>query len=157
MSLQLGRIVIARQIEIVKPRHDAVIDDSNNVRLFLIFRHAAYYRAIFRQRRRAEAFAIAFNHFRQIKVDLVARAVLYEGHAVAVFDLAAHRGNTHRGLRTAAKLSSPLRAMCHLYPPQLQAERTDAQKHEEPENLNPHTRRHAASIHSNCLLSGPYV
>ena len=90
MPLQLAGVVIARQIEIVKARDDAIIHDLDDVRLLLIFRHAADDRAIFRQRRRTKTFAITLHHFRQIKIDFITGAVLHQGQAVAIFDLAAH-------------------------------------------------------------------
>src|SRR5947208_8231872 len=73
---KLARIVVARQIKLVKTRNDAVINDLDDVRFLLIFRHAADDRSILRQGRRTKTFSITFDHFRQIKIYLVTGAVL---------------------------------------------------------------------------------
>ena len=90
VPLQLAGVVVARQIKLVKTRDDAVINNFNDVRLLLIFRHAVDDRSILGQGRRTKTFSITFDHFRQIKIHLITGAVLDKGHAVAVFDLAAH-------------------------------------------------------------------
>ncbi len=154
VSLELAGIVIAGNIEIVEARNDPVVNDLDDVRLLQIFRHSANDRAILCQRRRTETFAIAFDHFRQIKIDLITRPVLDKGQSVTVLDLTAHRWNPDRCLRAAAKLSSPFGAMRHLYPPKPEAKGANAHQHEQRKKLNPQTGIDAASAHWKRLLSG---
>ena len=129
MPLQLAGVVIARQIEIVQARDNAVIDDLNDVRLLHIFRHAIDDGAIFFERWRTETFAIALDHFRQIKIDLIAGSILHQRQSVAVFDLAAHGRNSHCRLRAATNLRSPFGAVRYLYPPESERERAHSQQH----------------------------
>jgi hypothetical protein len=49
MSLKLAGIVIAGKIEVVEPRDDAIINDFNDVWLFLVFRHSADNRPVLGQ------------------------------------------------------------------------------------------------------------
>jgi hypothetical protein len=152
--LQPARIIIARKIEVVEPRDNAIIDDPDDVRFLQVFRHSIDGRSILGDGRLTKAFAIAFDHFRQIKVDLITGPVLDESYSVAILDLAAHRRNAHRRLRTTAKLGSPFLAMRYLDPPKLEAKSTQAHQHQEPEELNPHTRSNTAPVHSSRPLSG---
>src|SRR5438034_10580719 len=90
MFLQPTGIVVACQIEVVKTWNDTAIHNLDYVWLLLIFRHAVDDCSIFSQRRPTEAFAIAFNHFGQLKIDLITATVLDKSHAVADFNLATH-------------------------------------------------------------------
>src|SRR5215216_1501019 len=115
MFLQLAGVVIAREIKLVEARNDTVIYDLDNVRLLHVFRHSADDRPIFTRWRRPEPCAVPFDHFREVKIYLITRAILDECEAVTIFDLAAHRWNTHRRLRAAANLRRPFLTMRHLY------------------------------------------
>ena len=140
MFLELARVVIARQIEIVEPRDDAVVHDPDDVRLLQVLRHAVDRRAILGHRAADRTFAIAFHHFRQIKIDFVTGPVLDQSDAVAIANLAAHRRNAHGRFRASANLRGPFRAMRHLTHQSLQTKSAQAEQHEEPEKLNPQTR-----------------
>src|SRR6266496_3948023 len=153
MSLELAGIVIAGKIEIVEPGDDAIINDFDDVWLFLILRHSANDRSVLSQGWGTEAFAIALHHLRQIEVDFIAGAVLDQRQSIAVFDFATHRWDSHRCLRTAAKLRMEPNGLRNLYPPKFQAKCTHAQQNEKPENLNPQTRIETAPAHSKSLLS----
>ena len=98
MPLELFRIVIARQIEIVQSRDDSVIHDLDNVRFLHVLWHAADDGAMLGQRRRAKAFAIALHHFRKVKIHFVTGTVLHQRQTVPIFDLAADRWNSDRRL-----------------------------------------------------------
>src|SRR5262245_13815873 len=107
MSLQLAGVVITRQIELVQAWDDPIIHDPDDIRLLHVFRHSADDRPIFTRRRGTEPFAIAFDHFWQIEIYFVTGAVLDQGDAVTVFDLAPNRWNAHSRLRAAANLGRP--------------------------------------------------
>ncbi len=77
MSLELFRIVIARQIQVLQTRHNPVIHDFDNVRFLHVLRHPADDGAMFGQRGRTETFAISLHHFRKIEIHFVTRAVLH--------------------------------------------------------------------------------
>ena len=126
MALELEGIVVARQIEIVQPRDDAGIHDLHDVRLLQVFRHSVDRAPIFRQRRRADAFAVTLHHLRQIKIDLVAGAVLHQGGSVAVPNLAADGWDPHRRLRAAADFRRPFRPVRHLHVPKPAEQRAES-------------------------------
>src|SRR4029450_4135250 len=152
--LQPARIVIARKIEVVEAWNDAIIDDLDDVRLLQVFRHSIDGCSILGHGRMTKAFAIAFDHFWQIKIDLITRPVLDESPSVPISDLAAHRGDAYRRLRATAELGSPFLAMRYLNPPKLEAESAHAHQHQEAEKLNPYTRSNTAPAHSSRPLSG---
>ena len=77
-------------IKIVEPWYHAVVDDPDNVRLLQVFRHTIDGCPIFSYRCRPKAFAIPPNHFRQVKINLVTGAVLYERHAISIFNFPPH-------------------------------------------------------------------
>ena len=79
MSLELAGVVIARKIEIVQARDNAVIDDPDDVRLLLVFRHPVDDGAVLRDWRRTEPFAIALHHLGQVKINLITRSILHQG------------------------------------------------------------------------------
>src|SRR5207249_6276494 len=120
--LQLARIVIAREVEVIKAWDDAIIYYPNDVRFPQVFRHSIDGCSILGHRRLTKAFAIAFDHFWQIKIDLITGAILDKCHSVAIPDLTPHRTNRHRRLRTTTELGLPFLAMRHLNPPKLEAE-----------------------------------
>src|SRR5581483_10272425 len=142
------------QIEIVEARDDAIIDDLNDVRFLHVFGHSINGRPVLGDGRLTKAFAIAFDHFRQIKIDLITGPVLDQSYSIAIPDLPAHRRNTHRRLRTTAQLGGPFLTVRHLDPPKLEAESGHAHQHQKAEKLNPHTRSNTASAHSSRPLSG---
>src|SRR4029450_8894947 len=153
VSLELVGIVIAGKIEIVEPWDEAIINDIKYVWVFQVVRHSANNRTVLSQGWSTEAFAIALHHFRQIEIDFIAGPILDQRQSIAVLDFAAHRWNSNRYLRTAAKLRSPFGSMRNLYPPKFQAKGAHPHQHEERDKLNPQTRIEAAPIHSKSLLS----
>ena len=76
--LQLARVIIARKIEVIKAWDDAIIDDLDDVRFLQVFRHSIDGRSILGHGSLTKAFAIAFNHFRQIKIHFITGPVLDE-------------------------------------------------------------------------------
>ena len=137
MLLQLPRIVIADQIEVIETRHDAVIHDLDDVGFLQVFRHPAHGSAVFCKRGLTVSLAIAFHHFGQIKIDLVASPILHEREPIAVADLSSNGRNTHSRLRTAADARRPIRAASDLDPPKPQAKRGQADEHEQSQELEP--------------------
>src|SRR5438094_8656960 len=76
--LQPARSVIAGKIEVVEAWDDAVIDDLDDVRFPQVFRHSIDSRSILGDGRLTKAVAIAVDHFREIKIDLLTSPVLDE-------------------------------------------------------------------------------
>ena len=136
MALQLAGVVIPRQIEIVQPRHNAVIHDLNNIRLLHVLRHTIDRCAIFGKGRRTKTVAITLHHFRQVKIDFVAGAVLDQRQPIPVLDFTAHRRNAHGRLRAATNLRRPFFSVRYLNPPKLEQQRAHPNKHEQAEKLN---------------------
>src|SRR5262249_58312274 len=110
--------------EIIEAWDDAVVDDFDDVRLLQVLRHPIDSCSILRHRRLTKAFAIALDHFREIKIDLITRPVLHESQSIAIPNLAAHRRNPHRCLGTTAELGGPFLPVRHLDPPKLEAAST---------------------------------
>ncbi len=69
--LQPARVIIAGKIEVVEPWDDPMIDDPDDVRFLQVFRHSIDGRSILVHGGLTKAFAIAFDHFRQVKIDLI--------------------------------------------------------------------------------------
>ena len=137
MALQLARVVVPRDVEIIEPRDHPIVHDLNDIGLFLILRHAIDDGAIFRQGRLPIFFAIALHHFGKIKVDFVTRPVLDQTQPVSILDLTANRWNPHRGLGTAADPRRPVSPACHLHPPEAEPERAATEKHKQAQELDP--------------------
>ena len=88
MFLQLAGIVIARQIQVIEPWDNSAVHNLNDVGFLQVLRHPADGRAILGQGRLAVTLPIAFDHLRQIKVDLITGTVLYQRQPGAVANLA---------------------------------------------------------------------
>src|SRR5262245_50849633 len=147
MFLQLVRVVVARQIEIFEPGDHAVVHDANNIRLFHVLWHATDRRAVLRLGRATVAFPVAFDHLREVKIDLVTSAILHQGNAIAVADFASDRGDAHGRCRTALDPRGPFLAARHLHPPEAREESSQTEEHAEPEELDPPNRLSATQIH----------
>src|SRR5437016_969942 len=147
MALELDGIVVARQIEIVEPRDDAAIDDLDDVGLLQVLRHAVDRAAILGQRWRADPFAIALHHFRQIKVHLITGAVLHQGGSIAVPTLAEHRGNPDRFFLAATNLVRQLLPVRYLHEPKPAEERGETRQKKETEELQTPARVKTFLVH----------
>ena len=147
MPLELVRVVVARQVELLKPRHHAVVHDPNNVRLFQILRHPADGGAILRLRRATVALPVALHHFRQIEIDFVTGAVLHQRNTVAIANLAPDGGNADGRFGAALDTRRPFVTARHLHPPQPEEKGAQTKEHAKPEKLDAQGGLSAAHIH----------
>src|SRR5262249_20088117 len=144
--LQLIGVVIARQIEVFEPRHDAVIHDPHNIGFFQVLLHSADRCPILRFRWPPVALAIALHHFREIKIDLVTRAVLHQGDSIAIPDFAANGWDPYGCFRAALDARRPFIAARNLNPPEAEEENAESNQHAKSKKLDPKSRLSAAHI-----------
>src|SRR5689334_18877785 len=149
MLLQLAGVVIARQIQIVEPRNDSAIYNFYDVRFLQVLRHPTHGSAVFGKGRLAITLPVAFDHLRQIKIDLVTGSVLHQRYAIAVTDLTADGWNTDRRLRATANARGPGRPSRDLHPPESDCQRSQAEQHEQPQKLQSQERAYSHSVHTN--------